>query len=954
MREARPRVRGRPRRRASLIPFILASLLLAVPLAAWAQPGLQGTPPARGPGLYARPRVSSSGSTNPRAAAASPTRLAVLNGTGGLWAAVTANSVEDIFAMGDQPAGVQWKLGDGVTETGPGTTNFTAGSDPDYAQITILLTDGINDYIELDVQFPQGGGSGYGFSENVSLGEHPDLIGYSVDFIRLVVHDLHLVSINGGTQVFENYTWEIWGHRIFVAFAPPTDPNGTYLIDRRYTFVNVTLEAPATAVLNWNGSNVSMMGSATSWYLNVSALPNGVYRYRVWATNATGTFGSELRVLTVGVGIWVLLPGGNGFWPSLVIDSQGTLHVCFYAAGSVNYSGLVYGTHDDAGWHFTPVDGGLGDTGQSCSLALDAEGRPHISYLDGPYFNGSFAVRHAYFNGSAWVLQTVAYGLYTPTAIALNPVTDLPMIAYSNSPSIGLLLATTDGTRWSSQLVNASFSQGYFSLAVNASGYPRIAYATWPSGPLVYAQWTGSTWVLSTVDASAFTLSLRLNASGLPRIVYAAPSGLKYARNDGTSWANQTVDVHGSSVGGLILDAQGRPHIVYGAASGSQVRYAVLNGTWAVQVVSNHLGDTGLTLGLLPSGDAGIVFESSQVNGNLIYATNQNLSGLPPVASLSADATTVVAGTMAHLTSASHGPAGWGLTSELWDFGDGVTSTDVTTSQFHTYDKPGNYTVTLTVTDAWGASAVASLVMRVTPAQPLALVDYASPRGYVIPVPAGWSRSYNVTEGGYTYELFLQGTVGVTPANLLVDTENASGVQETDAYLSSGVQQILAGVQAQLPDAYLVAPAHTFPLAGHLAATFEVGYSSHPLIQLVLLVASQRDERIWSAILTGSMSQYAVLNATFGAIVAGFRITVTSPPPSWMFIVPEAIGLILVVAVLAALLVVYIRRKAKTPPLRAATVTCASCGGPLQPGERFCGHCGAPTEAGPPPQQGIP
>jgi hypothetical protein len=52
-----------------------------------------------------------------------------------------------------------------------------------------------------------------------------------------------------------------------------------------------------------------------------------------------------------------------------------------------------------------------------------------------------------------------------------------------------------------------------------------------------------------------------------------------------------------------------------------------------------------------------------------------------------------------------------GITSYSWDFGDGTTATDKTTT--HTYSNPGNYTATLTVRDAAGNTATSSLTVTV-------------------------------------------------------------------------------------------------------------------------------------------------------------------------------------------------------------------------------------------------
>ncbi len=72
------------------------------------------------------------------------------------------------------------------------------------------------------------------------------------------------------------------------------------------------------------------------------------------------------------------------------------------------------------------------------------------------------------------------------------------------------------------------------------------------------------------------------------------------------------------------------------------------------------------------------------------------------------------------------------ITSRLWDFGDGTTSTERTTS--HTYQNPGSYTVSLTVTGPGGSNTkTREDYIIVTPSAPVAEFT-ATPRSGNIPL----------------------------------------------------------------------------------------------------------------------------------------------------------------------------------------------------------------------------
>ena len=217
------------------------------------------------------------------------------------------------------------------------------------------------------------------------------------------------------------------------------------------------------------------------------------------------------------------------------------------------------------------------------------------------------------------------------------------------------------------------------------------------------------------------------------------------------------------------------------------------------------------------------------------------------------------------------------------------------------------------------ASLCSEGVVAVRALPNIPLVNYTSPRGYIVPVPSDWSRQYDATLGGSTYELFLQGSVEGAPANMLVDSEAAAGLQETEAYLNQAVQTIVQGVQKSFPDAALNGPAHFETVSGHLAATFEIGYSAHPIFQDVLLIVSQAHAREWNVIMTGTTSEHEVLPAAFAKIVAGFVITL-APTPTILglpiLVVGGIVGGAAAAAVVAVVLVLRARKgRPPQPPI---------------------------------------
>ena len=319
---------------------------------------------------------------------------------------------------------------------------------------------------------------------------------------------------------------------------------------------------------------------------------------------------------------------------SVAVDAQDRPHISYYNA---THGALLYTHREGYRWFTSTVDSDLGQTGEHTSLALNAQGQPSVSYrrvshipLQPPVTR----LRFATYDGKHWNVEDVdvigADGGHTSLALDSQ---GRPHIAYYEGQAGALMMATLEGSEWSSEMIDgfASDVGQYTSLILDANGAPHISYVDVTNHHLKYARWYKGDWQIETVDDGRSVdgeTSLALDDNGRPHISYhdARGGGLWYATAPAPGdWeSTQLASVGGGAAyNSLDLDANDHPHIAYYDASAGALSYAFFTGSqWAVETVDDA-GTVGSHASLvLDSTGKPHVAYYDETHGDLKYASD--------------------------------------------------------------------------------------------------------------------------------------------------------------------------------------------------------------------------------------------------------------------------------------------------------------------------------------------
>ena len=212
-----------------------------------------------------------------------------------------------------------------------------------------------------------------------------------------------------------------------------------------------------------------------------------------------------------------------------------------------------------------------------------------------------------------WGTETVAstgdVGIFSSLALRTDGT---PCIAYTD-PRTGagnLRYATWTGSAWTSMVVDPAASALMPSLALDASGNPRIAYYDNANGDLKSAVRNGGTWTISVVEhVVAYDWSMVLGQNGPIISYYDHTSGaVKCAWWDpgagfNGAWEISAIETPGSTVNGMAiaLDASSQPCVAYSSYAGLRyATYSSLKSTWTVVTVDPSTHVYGVSLAVTP------------------------------------------------------------------------------------------------------------------------------------------------------------------------------------------------------------------------------------------------------------------------------------------------------------------------------------------------------------------
>jgi len=175
--------------------------------------------------------------------------------------------------------------------------------------------------------------------------------------------------------------------------------------------------------------------------------------------------------------------GNSGANNSIVVNAAGKVHVVGYNSSSTD---LFYYTNESGLWVKSTLATSTDIVGKGCTLAIDASGNLHLSYLETTATPASYKIKYRFKSavvGSAWqsavdVADAGSLGGHSSIAVDATGAAHISYY-YSNAASTGKLgYATNLGGSWQTEDVDTASSDlgNYSSIALDGDQTVYIAY----------------------------------------------------------------------------------------------------------------------------------------------------------------------------------------------------------------------------------------------------------------------------------------------------------------------------------------------------------------------------------------------------------------------------------------------------------------------------------------------
>lgn len=279
---------------------------------------------------------------------------------------------------------------------------------------------------------------------------------------------------------------------------------------------------------------------------------------------------------------------GAGNYSSLAVDSNGRPMVAY---SSTREDGLRFAQFDGTKWTRMIID--PIHTQFYVSVKADSHNLPHISYYYTSRPDGEYVLnpKYAYFDGTQWYVQTVdsRFGTGKFNSLAVD-AQGFPHIVYTNIRTGDLDYAHWDGTDWSYEVADArSIHNSYVawgnSIVLDSKQMPHVAHFDGTKKTVRYSYRTASGWKTEVVASlSGYVasdldhVSLKLDSNDIPHIAFydEGRGTLNYASREADGkWKVETVDE--GDVGlypSLALDGEDCPVISYYDRRGHMLKVA--------------------------------------------------------------------------------------------------------------------------------------------------------------------------------------------------------------------------------------------------------------------------------------------------------------------------------------------------------------------------------------------